>query len=374
VDSPRVTRLVQNWRDPTNPISNTVGSTATNVDFLISAPYADKLPLKVAEMIRKDIPFAILIPLPLLNEIERTGKDSVDEEVRKKRLNMKLVVSTSLGQGWLINHPECRLDKTSHSIFFATCTNQVLQDKGEEIFQSWSHDTLQQTASKITPSQHKASDIDSACLHAIDKLMKNTLKRVYRQNKIFEQTDQSALTPREVRMGKRLKVTESVTEKQGSTEGQTSTTTVPNKEVSSHRQDTTEGPSSDTTASDANKSKCIRTTTHPLHVISTSLPPDPIETWPAKQTLDDIPTGMIRVAQDKVKKGLPNTLIVLKDDKGRERILVPRCQRQRLVTKDVDGARVNYELSRKYIRPNMARDIKTICKACHTCEKSKVRR
>ena len=167
-------------------------------------------------------------------------------------------------------------------------------------------------------------------------------------------------------MQKRLKVTEVVTQKQGSTEGQISTTTVPNKEVSSHRQDTTEGPSSDITASDASKSKCIRTTPHPLHVISTSLPPDPIETWPAKQSLDDIPTGMTRVAQDKVKKGLPNTLIVLKDDKGRERILVPRCQRQRLVTTEhetmlhVDGARVNYELSRKYFWPNMVQDIKTV--------------
>ncbi len=115
-------------------------------------------------------------------------------------------------------------------------------------------------------------------------------------------------------MRKRSKVTEIVTEIRGSTEGQTSITTVPNKEVSIHRQDITEGPSSDITASDANKSKCIRTTPHPLHVISTSLPPDPIETWPAKQSLDDIPTGMMRVTQDKVKKGLPNTLIVLKDD------------------------------------------------------------
>jgi hypothetical protein len=90
-DTAVVTRLVQNWREPTNPISNTIGATSTNVDFLISAPYADKLPIKVAEMIRKSIPFAVLIPLPLLNEIDRTGKGSIDEEVRKKRLNMKLV-------------------------------------------------------------------------------------------------------------------------------------------------------------------------------------------------------------------------------------------------------------------------------------------
>jgi hypothetical protein len=41
-DTAVVTRLVQNWREPTNPISNTIGATSTNVNFLISAPYADK--------------------------------------------------------------------------------------------------------------------------------------------------------------------------------------------------------------------------------------------------------------------------------------------------------------------------------------------
>jgi hypothetical protein len=58
-------------------------------------------------------------------------------------------------------------------------------------------------------------------------------KRVYSQDKFFEQTDQSALTPRELRLRKRLKITEIVTDKQGSTEGQPSTATVSNKEVSS---------------------------------------------------------------------------------------------------------------------------------------------
>jgi hypothetical protein len=102
------TRIVQRWRKPSNPISNTVGSISdSKIDFLISALYADKLPLKVAEFIRKDVPFTALLPLLLLNEIERTGKTSIDETVRQKRLDMKLVIVTSLGQGWLINHPEC---------------------------------------------------------------------------------------------------------------------------------------------------------------------------------------------------------------------------------------------------------------------------
>ncbi len=132
---------------------------------------------------------------------------------------------------------------------------------------------------------------------------------------------------------------------------QDTTTTVPADPDSSNRQDTTEGRSSDITVPTADKEQCIRTAPHPLHVISTSLFPDPIEIWPAKQTLDDIPSWMARVPQDKLKRGLPRSLIVLKDDKGRKRILVPRCQIQRLVTKEHETmlhqsrARVNYELS-----------------------------
>jgi hypothetical protein len=87
-----VTRIVQRWRTLNNPISNTVGNSG-GTDFLISAPYADKLPLKVAEYIRKDVPFAILVPLSFLNEIDRTGKNEIDEIVRDKRSRMKLVIS-----------------------------------------------------------------------------------------------------------------------------------------------------------------------------------------------------------------------------------------------------------------------------------------
>ncbi len=53
-DTMVATRIVQRWRKPSNPISNTVGSISdSKIDFLISALYADKLPLKVVELIRK---------------------------------------------------------------------------------------------------------------------------------------------------------------------------------------------------------------------------------------------------------------------------------------------------------------------------------
>ncbi len=303
------------------------------MDFLISAPYVDKLPNETAELIRKDIPFAILIPLPLLNEIDRTGNDSIDEEVRTKRLNMKLVVSTSLGQGWLINHPECKLDKTSHAIFFTTCTNQVLQDKSEDIFLDWTQDALQHSQSKFTPSEQHTRDIDSAILRSIDVM--------------FSQDAQHALTPRELRAKKRTRLTENVFNRQDNTQGQNSTATVSINKNSNVRQDKSK-----------DQSQCIRTATHPLHVISTSRPPDPIETWPVKQLEEDIPKGTTRIPQENLKQGLPTNRIVVKDEKGRERILVPRCQRVRLVTTEhetmlhVEGARVYYELARKSIWPN----------------------
>jgi hypothetical protein len=80
--------------------------------------------LKVAEYIRQDTPFAILVPLPLLNEIDRVGKTKIDQAVRDKRLKMKLIVSSSLGQAWLIkNHPSCCLDsnQSTFRVLYAMC-------------------------------------------------------------------------------------------------------------------------------------------------------------------------------------------------------------------------------------------------------------
>ena len=73
-DTNVVTRIVQRWRALDNPISNAIGDSEGS-EFLIAALYADKLSLKVAEYIREDVPFAALVPLSLLNEIDRTGKN-----------------------------------------------------------------------------------------------------------------------------------------------------------------------------------------------------------------------------------------------------------------------------------------------------------
>ncbi len=161
-DTQVATWIVQRWRTPTNPTSNTIGPTNKKLDLLISAPYADKLPLKVAELIRQNVPFAVLVPLPLLNEIDRISKTEVDPIVRERRQKMKLIVSSSLGQAWLINHPKCRLDNDQNVVYFTQCASKTeLQRVSSEIFSSWyAHDILSADAAILPRTMAHSQDID----------------------------------------------------------------------------------------------------------------------------------------------------------------------------------------------------------------------
>ncbi len=49
-------------------------------------------------------------------------------------------------------------------------------------------------------------------------------------------------------------------------------------------------------------STCKRTEVHPMHVISTAISPDPLESWPDKQDVEDI-KDLIRLTPDQMKKG-----------------------------------------------------------------------
>jgi hypothetical protein len=185
-DTNVVTRIVQRWRTKSNPISNTIGG-SERTDFLISAPYADKLPLKVAEYIRQDVPFAILIPLSLLNEIDRIGKDQIDELVRDRRSRMKLIISTSLGQAWLINHPSCRLDNSSHSVFFTEVPEcEDLQRASSAIFSSWYTENVAVTQdATFSTDTLSSTDLHQLIVETIDRLIHDWGHRS-RARRLFE--------------------------------------------------------------------------------------------------------------------------------------------------------------------------------------------
>jgi hypothetical protein len=116
------TRITQKWRTPTNPIINARGDAPGKYDFLITAPFIDRINTKVADLIRMKIPFAALVPVSLLNEIDRKPDGTIDSEVQKARAVMQIIITSSIGQAWLINHPECRLPNKQHYVLLTTQT------------------------------------------------------------------------------------------------------------------------------------------------------------------------------------------------------------------------------------------------------------
>ncbi len=110
----------------------------------------------------------------------------------------------------------------------------------------------------------------------------------------------------------------------------------------------------------------------------TSAPPLPIERWPALQDPEDVPPNMVQVPKEEIKTGKPSDLIILRDKNGRQRILVPRCQRIALTATEhetmlhVKGTRVLHKLSRSYFWPKMAEEIKALCNACIVCKRASI--
>ena len=103
-DTTIAARIVQKWRIPTNPVS-TLRDTAGRPDFLIFASYADKVTHQIAHHIRNDQPFAALVPVDLLHEIDRDKNGKIDETVKTKREKMSTVLIPSLNLLWLISWP-----------------------------------------------------------------------------------------------------------------------------------------------------------------------------------------------------------------------------------------------------------------------------
>jgi hypothetical protein len=142
---------------------------------------------------------------------------------------------------------------------------------------------------KISPKTlDGGNDIDTLCLRAVHALMKDGASR-------------KKLSPRDIRAQKRAKL--SVV----SNETELSNLEDPFKMVVAP------------TLQESLDSTCKRTEVHPMHVISTAISPDPPETWSEKQDVTDI-KDMIRLTPGQIRKRYPPTLIIIRDDKPRERI------------------------------------------------------
>jgi hypothetical protein len=127
------------------------------------------------------------------------------------------------------------------------------------------------------------------------------------------------ITPREMRARKRGKTLITVDQ----SERQDGLTTTPLDQS----EDSIQSVEIEPPMLEINQIECQRTLTHPLHTISTGPTPLPIEQWPPLQDPEDRPSNMMRVPKEEMKKNLPHGLIVFRDANGRQRILVPKCQR-----------------------------------------------
>ena len=140
------------------------------------------------------------MPLSLLNEIDRTGKNEIDETVRDKWLRMKLVISTSLGQAWLINHPSCNLTTSKHSVFFTESPDEdTLQRASSATFYSWYTEnlTLNGADTLSCAKELNSRDLCELVVSAIDRLMTGGIDQ--------EHDNFAQITPREMRARKRGK-------------------------------------------------------------------------------------------------------------------------------------------------------------------------
>jgi hypothetical protein len=118
---------------------------------------------------------------------------------------MKLVISTSLEQAWLINHPSCSLAATAHSVFSTeNSDNESFQHASSAIFSSWyKEEAASSSGTAFSCSKALSSrDLGELVVDAIDRLMTGGISH---DSYVFAQ-----LTPREIRATKRAKRTPSV--------------------------------------------------------------------------------------------------------------------------------------------------------------------
>jgi hypothetical protein len=118
---------------------------------------------------------------------------------------MKLVMSTSLGQAWLINHPSCNLATSQHSVFFTESPDEeTLQRASSAVFCSWHTEslTLNSGGTLSCSKELESRNLCELVVSAIDRLMTGGTEH--------KRDNFAQITPREMRARKRGKTLISV--------------------------------------------------------------------------------------------------------------------------------------------------------------------
>ncbi len=114
-DTAEAARIVQRWRTPMNPISQSQLTASAKADFIIGTPYADRGTLKISQLLKEDRDVACLHPTSLINQIpvENSG---INKEVAEKLRKTRKIVLSNYNLTCIINLPDGD-DVTENMIF-----------------------------------------------------------------------------------------------------------------------------------------------------------------------------------------------------------------------------------------------------------------
>ena len=375
------TRITQKWRKPTNPIINTRGDAPGKYDFLITAPFIDRITTKVADLIRMKISFAALVPVNLLNEIDRKPDGNIDSEVQKARALMQVIVISSIGQAWLINHVECRLPDKQHYVLLTTQTEDLeIVPLVHKQTKAWVKSLPSEERKRVQKTSSKnIKDYHTMIMSSFDNFMRDgaSIPR----------------TPRELRAEKRSRSNGEITLKNPknkrvrfddkNSDGQNLAIKLNNKNKRKLDDLQTFEPSKfrQTKARMASKAKnkCVKHKEHEMFSFAKAPKPTPIEEWVGHQP-EDVPTDGRLLKKEEKPNHLPSELVMVLDSKKRKRISVPVPQQLPLTRQAHEtllhqkGQRVFRDLEKNYFWKNMEKEVPDICKTCLVCSLHQVKR
>jgi hypothetical protein len=336
-------RLVQKWRNPTNPISQ--GKLLTKElspsTFHIGVDDVNKSVNEIVKLIKDDKSFAVLIPISVTSEIARleniNGERQHDYEIAKKVQGMSKITLASSAEVWLINLP------------------------GE-------------------PFNHfYNNDMEGLGLIGIQEVLLESYEEIKLLSNVQGDKDEEEY---EVPM-EAFPVTRSSKKSSSQTDihpDWNSIQTPAAATIISGDRHTTEHEIS--SVAPLNENGTIRWTNVPRQPIPKL---DDVSLWIGHQlNYERMPTKYQHMAPEGELlasiEGYPEGLLAIPNDNGSPRIIVPRSQIKALVLQcheDIhhqSHVKVLYILKPLYYWPGMTKDIEEMCTACQTCIKASVRR
>lgn len=338
-DTAALSRHVQAWRTPTNPISqgrlNSVEFADQDSVFYIGVNHAEKATEDIKHLISSSKQFAILVPTGLITEIARkediNGVAVYDEKIEKLVHNLSKVVLSQTNDTWLMKiHGEEKMTE----VLMSEAVGCILGEVNAVMAQS----------------------LESLVLESVDL---PDWESHNQEVEVYVETRQS-----------RLKAAEKPSTKELGKKSRTS------RKASSNKKSLTDDVNQSAKGvvekkQEFNKSPVIQ-----------SITMAPVTTWIGKQlTNQSIPKSLKRQIITSHEK-YPDGLMAIPPIKegGTPRIIVPiDVQRDLVLQAHLDIHHQNHSkvyklLSPLYYWPSMTKDIEDICKACEHCLSGKMRR